>query len=257
MLRSNSIRNLSRLAVICWVLLRQFRALRRFSRDASDVEAPVEFAARLVALGPAFVKLGQVLSTRPDMLPQAYVEALSALQEKGPRVPSEKIRITIERDLGKTLEELFASFDHVPVAAASLAQVHRATLPDGTAVAVKVQRPDLERLVGRDLDAMALGLRLLSRLAPRRMQRTNLLDFFSEFQRYTRRELDFLEEGLVIDRFRANFAGRSDVKFPKVHFSPSSQRLLTMDWVDGLRVREAASCELHKHHFNFKMLNSF
>jgi len=169
--RSNPIRNLSRLVVICWVALQEYRALRRFSRGAANVAAPVEFAARLVALGPAFVKLGQILSTRPDMLPPAYVEALSALQEKGPRVPSEQIRITVERELGKTLEELFASFDHVPVAAASLAQVHRATLPDGTAVAVKVQRPDLKRLVGRDLDAMTLGLRWLYRLSPRRRPR--------------------------------------------------------------------------------------
>jgi ubiquinone biosynthesis protein len=238
---SNSIRNLARLAVICWVLLQAYRALRRFAKGAGNPAAPVEFVARLVALGPAFVKLGQAMSTRPDMLPPAYVEALSTLQEKGPRVPTETVRMTIEGDLGKTLEELFAAFDQVPVAAASLAQVHRARLQDGTAVAVKVQRPDLKRLMGRDLDAMALGLRWLYRLAPRRMQRTNLLDFFAEFRRYTLRELDFLEEGRVIDRFRANFAGRTEVKFPAVHFSHSSQRLLTMDWVEGLRLREAAS----------------
>ncbi len=239
--QGNSIQNLSRLAVICWALLREFRALRRFTIDATNVEAPAEFAARLVGLGPAFVKLGQVLSTRPDMLPPAYVEVLAALQEKGPSVPSETIRITIERELGKTLEELFASFDHVPVAAASLAQVHRASLSDGTAVAVKVQRPDLERLVGRDLDAMAMGVRWLYALAPRRMQRTNLRDFFAEFRRYTLRELDFLQEGHVIERFRANFAGRAEVQFPSVHFSHSSQRVLTMDWVEGLRLREAAT----------------
>ena len=234
-------RNLSRLVMICWALFQQYRALRRFSAGAANVGAPVEFAASLVALGPAFVKLGQMLSTRPDMLPQPYVDALSALQEKGPRVPPEAIRITIENALGKTVEELFASFDQVPVAAASLAQVHRATLPDGTPVAVKVQRPALEHLVGRDLDALALGLRLLYRLFPRRMQRTNLLEFFSEFRRYTLRELNFSGEGHVIDRFRKNFAARAEVKFPKVHFSHTSQRLLTMDWVEGLRVREAAS----------------
>ena len=238
---SNPLRNLSRLAVICWVLLQAYRALRRFSKGGGNPAAPAEFVARLVALGPTFVKLGQAMSTRPDMLPPAYVEALSALQEKGPRVPTETVRMTIECDLGKTLEELFASFDQVPVAAASLAQVHRARLPDGTAVAVKVQRPDLKRLMGRDLDAMGLGLRLLYRLAPQRMQRTNLLDFFAEFRRYTLREMDFLEEGRVIDRFRANFAGRTEVKFPGVHFSHSSQRLLTMDWVEGLRLREAAA----------------
>jgi ubiquinone biosynthesis protein len=241
MARPISIQNLSRLAVVCWVLFQAYRALRRFSRGAGNTGAPAEFAARLVALGPAFVKLGQVLSTRPDILPPAYIEALSALQEKGPRVPPEQVRITIEGELGKKLEELFASFDPLPVAAASLAQVHRATLADGRVVAVKVQRPGLERLMGRDLDAMGLGVRLLYGLFPRRMRRTNLLDFISEFRRYTLRELDFLEEGNVIARFRANFPGRTDVKFPTVHFSHTSRRLLTMDWIEGLRVREAAS----------------
>ncbi len=238
--RSTSIQNLLRLTVICWAFLQEYRGLRRFSRGAANDGAPIRFAARLVALGPAFVKLGQILSTRPDVLPQAYVEALSTLQEKGPAVSPEQIRLTIESELGKPVQELFASFDQMPIAAASLAQVHRATLPDGTDVAVKVQRPDLEHLIGRDLDAMESGLRWLYRLIPGRMKRTNLLDFFAEFRRYTLRELDFSQEGRVIDRFRANFAGRTDVKFPKVHRSHSTQRVLTMDWVEGLRVREAA-----------------
>ena len=239
--KSNSIRNLLRLTAIGWVLLQEYRALRRFSRGTANDGAPVRFAARLVTLGPAFIKLGQILSTRPDVLPQAYVDALSALQEKGPEVSGKQIRLIIERELGKPVEELYATFDEVPVAAASLAQVHRATLPGGTAVAVKIQRPDLERLVCRDLDAMESGLRWLYRLFPRRMQRTNLLDFFAEFRRYTLQELDFSQEGRVIDRFRANFAGRADVKFPGVHWSHTSQRLLTLDWVEGLRLREAAS----------------
>jgi ubiquinone biosynthesis protein len=239
--RSSSIQNLFRLIAICWVLLQEYRTLRRFSRGAANDQAPARFAARLVALGPAFVKLGQILSTRPDVLPQSYVEALSTLQEKGPAVSAEQIRLTIERELGKPVQERFASFDQVPVAAASLAQVHQATLPDGTAVAVKVQRPDLERLVYRDLDAMESGLRWLYRLIPRRMQRTNLLDFFAEFRRYTLQELDFSQEGRVIGRFRANFAGRADIKFPEVHWSHTTQSVLTMDWVEGWRVREAAS----------------
>ena len=238
--KNNSMQNLLRLTTISWVLLREYRTLRRIARGAASDGAPERSAARLIGLGPAFVKLGQILSTRPDVLPHAYVEALSALQEKGPEVSVEKIRVIIERELGKPVEALFATFDPVPVAAASLAQVHRATLPDGTAVAVKVQRPDLERLVGRDLDAMESGLRWLYRLLPRRMRRTNLLDFFAEFRRYTLQELDFSQEGRVIGRFRENFASRADVKFPAVHWNETSQRVLTMDWVEGLRLREAA-----------------
>jgi ubiquinone biosynthesis protein len=239
--KSNTMQNLLRLASICWVVLLEYRALRRFSRGKATRETPVKFGERLVALGPVFVKLGQVLSTRPDVLPRAYVEALSALQENGPQVSADQIRLTIERELGKPVEGLFATFYEAPIAAASLAQVHRATLPDGTAVAVKVQRPDLERLVGRDLDAMQLGLAWLYRLFPRRIHRTNLLAFFTEFRRYTLQELDFSQEGRIIDRFRANFAGRTDVKFPTVHWSHTSRRVLTMDWVEGLRLGEAAS----------------
>lgn len=237
----NAFHKLLRVITILWVLLRDYRALRVFSHGATDAKAPAAFASHLVALGPAFVKLGQILSTRPDVLPQAYVEALSALQERGPRVSAEQIRLTIERELGKPVETLFASFDWAPVASASLAQVHRATLPDGTAVAVKVQRPDLDRIVGRDLDAMQSGLRWLSRLSPRRMQRTNLVAFFAEFRRYTLQELDFSNEGAVIDRFRANFAARPAVKFPTVHWSHTSTRVLTMDWVAGLHLSDAAS----------------
>jgi ubiquinone biosynthesis protein len=239
--RSTAIQNLLRLTAVGWVLQQEYRVLRRFIRGAANDKAPARFAARLVALGPAFVKLGQILSTRPDVLPQAYVEALSTLQEHGTEVSWEQIRPAIERELGKPVEDLFATFDQEPVAAASLAQVHRATLADGTVVAVKVQRPDVERLVSRDLDAMDFGLRWLYRLFPRRMQRTNLRSFLAEFRRYTMQELDFSQEGRVIDRFRANFAGRAEVRFPRVHWSHTSQRLLTMDWVEGLRLREAAA----------------
>jgi ubiquinone biosynthesis protein len=173
-------------------------------------------------------------------MPEAYIEALSRLQENGPEVPAEAIRATIENQLGKPLEELFATFEQEPLAAASLSQVHRATLSDGTVVAVKVQRPNLERLVSRDLDAMEAGLQLLSRLFPRRLKRTNLLAFFAEFRRYTLQELDFSQEGRVIERFRANFRGRLDVKFPTVYWSLTRQRVLTMSWAEGLRLHEAA-----------------
>ena len=238
--KASAMRNLLRLIVVLRVLLPEYRALRRFVAGKKNDAAPTRFAARLVALGPAFVKLGQMLSTRPDVMPQAYVDALARLQENGPEVPREAIRVTIEKQLGKPVEALFAAFEQRPVAAASLGQVHRATLPDGTVVAVKVQRPELERLVCRDLDALEAGLGWLYRLFPRRLQRTNLRAFLAEFRRYTLQELDFAQEGRVIDRFRSNFKGRVDVKFPTVYWSHTSQRVLTMGWVEGLRLHEAA-----------------
>ena len=238
--RAGALSKVLRLATVLRALLPEYRALRRSARGAADSAAPARFAEILVALGPTFVKVGQMLSTRPDVLPQAYVDALASLQEHGPEVAPRVVDATIRSEFGKPVEELFATFEHKPVAAASLAQVHRATLPDGTVVAVKVQRPDLERLICRDLDAMELGLDGLYRLFPKRMQRTNLRPFLAEFRRYTLQELDFSQEGRVVDRFRANFAGRNDVKFPTVHWSHSSQRVLTMSWVEGLRLREAA-----------------
>lgn len=238
--KASAMQNIWRLIYVAWVLLPDYRTLRRFVRGGANDEAPARFVAHLEGLGPAFVKLGQMLSTRPELMPDAYIETLSGLQENGPEVPGETIRATIENQLGKRLEELFATFEPRPVAAASLSQVHRATLPDGTVVAVKVQRPDLERLIRRDLDAMQAGLELLSRLFPRRLQRTNLRAFFAEFRRYTLQELDFSHEGWVIDRFRANFPGRVEVKFPTVYWRYTSQRVLTMTWVEGLRLHEAA-----------------
>ena len=235
------LRGLLRLFVIWWALFREYRAFRRFVRGAADPEIPARFVERLVTLGPAFVKLGQILSTRPDVLPRAYVDALSRLQERAPELPFETVRSTIERELGGPVESLFASFDHRPVASASLAQVHRAVLRDGTSVAVKVQRPDLDRLMRRDLDALELGLTWLSRVFPKRMKRTNLRAFFTEFRRYTLKELDFANEAHVIERFRANFRDRSDVHFPRIFFSHTSARVLTMDWVEGIRLHEAAA----------------
>lgn len=238
--RPSTLQNLQRFRAISWALWREYRALHRYRRGA-DPGAPSRFAARLTSLGPAFIKLGQVLSTRPDLLPDAYVKALSILQEAAPDAPGSIVTGIIETELGRPVSEVFASFDIAPAASASLAQVHRATLKTGETVAVKVRRPDVDALILRDLDAIGFALRLLGRLAPSRLRRTNLPAFLAEFRRYTLQELDFAHEGRVIERFRANFAGRSDVRFPGVHWNQSSSRVLTLDWVDGMRLGEAAT----------------
>lgn len=231
---------LRRLIVIWWAALGEYRAFRRFARRA-DPAIPRHFVQRLLSLGPTFVKLGQIMSTRPDVLPQAYVDELSNLQDQVPGLPFDTIRATVEQEFSKPLKTLFATFDERPAAAASLAQVHRATLPGGEVVAVKVQRPDLDRLMRLDLDALESGLRWLARLFPGRMRRTNLLDFFAEFRRYTLQELDFANEGRTIERFEANFRGRGDVHFPRVFTSLTARRVLTLGWVDGMRLDEAAA----------------
>ena len=128
--KPSAVRNLLRLIYVAWVLLPEYRALRRSVRREANEEAPTRLAGRLTALGPAFVKLGQMLSTRPELLPQAYVDALSRLQENGPEVPGEAIRAAIENQLGKPVDVLFAAFRNVsttliqPVEIFKLASVH-------------------------------------------------------------------------------------------------------------------------------------
>lgn len=238
----NALPQLRRIGAIAWALFGEYRAFRRFSRNgAQDAAIPRRFAERLVRLGPAFVKLGQILSTRPDLLPAPYVDALSSLQEKGPRLEFDTVRSIVEAELGTPLDGLFSHFERTPVATASLSQVHRAALADGRTVAVKVQRPDLERLVRRDLDALEWGVRWLARLVPGRMRRANIPDFFAEFRRYTLKELDFANEADVIERFRSNFRHSPDVHLPSVVRELTTARVLTMQWVEGMRVREAAA----------------
>jgi ubiquinone biosynthesis protein len=229
-----------RLLALAWAFAAEYRALRRFRAGRRDPATPQRCVARLLALGPAFVKLGQILSTRPDLLPDAYIEALSRLQEHGPPMQADIARAIVEANLGQSISTLFSSFESEPIACASLAQVHRAVLLDGTLLAVKVQRPDLARLINRDLDAIGMGLRVLTRVAPQRMARTNLVAFFDEFRRYTLQELDFVNEGHVIDRFRANFAGQVGVHFPIVHWSHTARGVLTTGWIDGMRLHEAS-----------------
>lgn len=230
-----------RLGVIWWILFREVRALRRYDSRSDDAAKPSGFVDALINLGPTFVKLGQILSTRPDILPNGYITALGRLQERAPAVPPDVITATVEAELGGTLADHFATFDRDTVASASLAQVHRATLSDGTFVAVKVQRPDMDALIARDLDALDLGIAILTKIAPRKLRRSNLPAFFAEFRRYTLNELDFAAEAGTMERFRQNFADYDAVIIPKTYPKLTSRRVLTMDWVEGLRLGEAVA----------------
>src|SRR5215210_7047938 len=191
----------------------------------------------LEELGPTFVKFGQLLSMRPDVLPPDVISELRALQDDVMTFPFEEARLTIESDLGLSLERLFVEFEERPVAAASIGQVHRAVLPNGRRVAVKAQRPGAPLQIEADIS-------LLYRAAGLVKERVRAFDFIDakalvdEFARAIRLELDFRHEARNAERFHRNFAGHPHVAIPRVYWSYTSARVLTTEFLEGVQLAD-------------------
>jgi ubiquinone biosynthesis protein len=194
-------------------------------------------------LGPTFVKFGQLLSTRPDVVPPDIIAELRGLQDDVRPFPFEQAERVIEEDLGNSLERLFLDFDPVPVAAASIGQVHRATLPHGRSVAVKVQRPGAPRQIEADLALLYQAARLVR-------ERVRALDFIDarqlvdEFARQIRQELDYRMEARNAQTFYRQFAGYSAVRVPKVYWQYTRARVLTLEWLDGTQLADVDALPL-------------
>ncbi|MHB8375424.1 MAG: ABC1 kinase family protein [Dehalococcoidia bacterium] len=180
------------------------------------------------------IKTGQFLGTRPDVVPDAYVEVLSRLQDEVPPESFDNIRRVVEHELGHPLAEIFAEFDEQPVASASLAQVHRAVLKDGRVAAVKVQYPGIDRIVDIDLANMSFFIRVLNRL-DRSMDYRFVAE---EMRRHIPLELDFINEGHNAERIAADFADVEDIVVPKIYWEYSSRRVLTMEYIDGVKITD-------------------
>jgi ubiquinone biosynthesis protein len=200
-------------------------------------------------LGPTFIKLAQILSTRPDQIGMTLADELQKLQTAVPPDSPDAVRRTIETDLDSTLERLFVDFDTTPCASASIGQVHRARLADGSDVVVKVQHSGIQRRMEVDLDILA-GLaqlaEMLPELAPYRPQA-----LVAEFRRVVRRELDFTREARNLQQFARNFRRNSHVRIPRCYPALSTQRVLTMEWIDGTRFSDPrlaseATCNLEQ-----------
>src|SRR5690242_18362495 len=191
----------------------------------------------LEELGPTFVKFGQLLSTRPDVVPQDIISELRPLQDDVRPFPFEQAERVIEEDLGNSLERLFLDFAPQPVAAASIGQVHRATLPNGKPVAVKVQRPGAARQIEADLNLLYQAARLVK-------ERVRALDFIDarllvdEFARQIRQELDYRLEARNAQTFHRDFAGEPHVHVPKVYWTYTRARVLTLEWLDGTQLAD-------------------
>src|SRR5436305_3914671 len=193
----------------------------------------------LEALGPTFVKLGQILATRGDLLPPEWIAELETLHSSAPTLPFEELRAAVEAALGQPPEATFAQFDVAPLAAASMAQVHRATLHDGRQVVLKIRRPGIRPRMEADLRLIA-QLAAIAEAASAEARRFAPSAMLRQLAAAVLEELDFTNEGRNADSLRADFAEDSRVVVPAIHWQWSSVTLLVMDYVAGVSPRSAA-----------------
>lgn len=210
-----------------------------FKKEKGGVErlsTPERVRLVLEELGPTFIKFGQILSCRPDLLPPQFIKELSKLQDNVAPFPFENVKEIVESQLKKTINEVFTSFEEVPIAAGSLAQVHRAVYKDKE-VAVKVQRPGIEKIVELDIKILYDFASLLKKHFPE-IGYYEPDKIVEEFAKTIRKEMDFIREGRNIERFRRCFRNDDKVYFPKVYWDLSAPKVLTMEYINGYKLSE-------------------
>ena len=210
---------------------------RRSADNEQDGDRGRRLREMFDELGPTFVKFGQLLSTRPDVVPPDIIAELRKLQDDVSPVPMADVERVVMEELGLTVEQAFLDFDETPIAAASIGQVHRATLPNEVQVVVKVQRPNAARQIESDLKLMASA----ARVARERVRQLDFIDtgeLVDEFGRSIRLELDYQQEARNAETFRRNFAGDDRIAVPRVWWRYTTGRLLTLDRLQGTHVRD-------------------
>lgn len=213
----------------------QLRGSERYTR-------PERLRVALEELGTTFIKLGQILSTRVDLLPLDYQLELARLQDQASPIPGEVIRDVVVAELGLPIESAFATFDLIPLASASIGQAHAATLLDGTEVVVKVRRPDVERQIEEDLEI----LQNFAAVASRRWELADQYDVMGlaqEFAQTLRSELDYVREARNAERFATNFAGDDHIRIPRVFWETTTSRVLTLERLRGIKVTDSVALD--------------
>jgi len=203
---------------------------------AAALSMPQRLRLTLEQLGPTYIKLGQILSTRPDILPPAYVVELSRLLDAAPPAPTADIIAAIERELGRSLDSCYSDFTTTAIASASIGQVHSARLPDGSAVVIKVQRPGVERTIEADLNLLMRQARFLE-ARPATLRDYGLSDILEEFSQALRGELDYTIEGRNADRLRLMIA-EEGVEIPLVYWELTTRRVVTLSDLKGIKLTE-------------------
>jgi predicted unusual protein kinase regulating ubiquinone biosynthesis (AarF/ABC1/UbiB family) len=221
------------------------RALRRVvfrgaegsgRKEARLAVQAVWLRENLIGLGPTFIKLGQALGTRGDLLPLSYVKELATLQDQVPAFSTAEAYARIESELGRTLQEAYAEIDAEPIAAASLGQVYRARLHSGEEVAIKVQRPNLAEQISFDIAILYRLIQFVNRFFPSANENADWEGMLREFHATVFAEMDYVKEAHNADRFRASFRNWRVIKVPKIYWSHTTVRVLTMEFIRGTKV---------------------
>jgi len=223
-----------------WRRASQAVAFRRPKAEASTLSVGERLRLVFEELGPTYIKLGQVLANRPDLLPMDVVNELAKLQDAVPPFSYEEAEAVLVAELGAAVESFFSSLDEVPLAAASIAQVHRGTLKTGEQVAVKVRRPGIRRTIEEDLDLLKAIAAHFHATIPE-WARFDLPGFIEEFGRSLRTEMDFVNEVSNIERFRRNFEEDPRVTAPRVHREHCTGSVIVMEFIDGWKVTDTAA----------------
>jgi ubiquinone biosynthesis protein len=232
---------LSKYGLADWISRFDVAIVRRFLKDRDGQALPhvsreTRIRQAIEELGPTFIKFGQILSTRPDQIGTTLAHELQKLQTDVPADDLAAVRRTIEDELGRPIEELFAAFDTTPLASASIGQAYRARLSSGEEIVVKVQHTGIHYRMEVDLDIMA-GLAQLAERIPE-LQSYRPAAMVAEFRRVVRRELDFAREARNLQQFARNFAGSPHVRIPRLYPELSTSRVLTTEWLDGTKVSD-------------------
>jgi predicted unusual protein kinase regulating ubiquinone biosynthesis (AarF/ABC1/UbiB family) len=230
-------------AVRIWFLHAFLRMLRYFviggetNKEQNQQNQAVWLRDKLIELGPTFIKIGQSMGTRADLLPLPFVVALGELQDQVPPFPNEIAFARIEHELGRKINDVYAEFELEPVAAASLGQVYRARLHSGEEVAVKVQRPNLEATIKGDLEILNKVANFAERF-PQLNENADWSGMLREFNQTIHEEMDYAAEGHNAERFRENFKNWTNIHVPKIYWSATTRKVLTMDFIHGTKVTD-------------------
>ena len=231
---------ISRLSLDYFIQAVKYKNIKKSQFEKISIAARLRMAFE--ELGPTFVKFGQVLSIRPDMLPESFIEEFKKLQDNVPPFSGEQAIEEIETQLGKSVEELYSSFDATPIASASIAQVHRAMTNTHEQVIIKIQRPNIQNMIDTDLRILSD----LAKLIEKNVQESHLFSpcrIVSEFSKTIQSELNFYREGQNIERFHKNFADDKTVYIPKVYWELTTDRILTMEYIDGIKISKVDELE--------------